>query len=1184
MAFAFYLSCVKQVLTPGLRNSLSFYRKTACGPRLIIASIVLTSGVDMFRVTVIAFLMTAAALWSQEYRGSIRGRVTDPTGAIVAGAKVKASNQSTGVVLQAATNADGNYQVPFLLPGEYSVSVEHAGFKTVERPGIRVETNTNIQIDLRLELGGSTESVTVRDESPLLNTEGADLGQVVDKTYVTDVVTSVYRNSINLSRLAAGITGAPQGTYTSDNMSQFSINGGGGSNGGNEVIVDGVPNTIPMGGGTIVTVPTVDSVEEMKVQTTMFDASYGRSNGGAINISTKAGGNQLHGNANFFKRWAALNANSWFNNKNGVDIAPINYRLFGGFFSGPVYLPKFYDGRNKTFFAVSYENDNDVRDLARWARVPTDVERNGDFSQTLSRNGAGIVGIYDPASTTGKQRTPFPGSVIPAARLNTMGKAVLTAFPLPNQTVRPQINVNNWYSDKTYRVGQGDWSVRIDHSLSDRQRLFGRFNKVTRDQNAEALIPGVQAYGGSGADIDNYRQWRYSLTLDDTITFSPSLVGSIRYGFTRRYNYEYWGAVDMDPRQLNVPSVILNNQIVKGWPEFSIGESIPSFGSRYTRNANYVHTLFTTFTKMKAGHSLKFGIDYRLTRNNQASQGTAGAGSWSFSPTFTQSDYSNNNTQQTSGTGMASLLLGGASGGQFGYASPLSLQQHYLGAFVQDEWRITPRLSLSLGLRYELELPYTERYNRMTFGFDPGAPLPITVPGMSLHGGVMFAGVNGNPRGQGYVDSNNFGPRAGIAFRADARTVVRAGYGLFYAGQTYNDTFLGGIGTFDAMTSYNGSIDGGATMFSNISNPYPNGLVTATGSSLGVMAQAGNSLDFSRQSRVSPYSQQWQLSVQRQLPSRTVLEVAYVGMLTLKGFETRDANEKPDIYLPLGSAENNSVPNPFYGILPATSILGQSTTITQSRLWKAYPQFTSLNVHMNNGATSSYQALQTRVEKRLSRGLSVLGTFTFSKLLKHNLESIVNDRNYRSIASTDQPKLFRVAATYELPFRFDGDGMNRVLRIALKGWTVTGLLTMESGLPIGISGNNGRPVMIEDPRTSGSIQSRMGDVKDSRGYPVNPYLIRTAFKGIPQYTITPQSPYVSWARMPRQSVLNSSIYKTFAIYERLRLQVRMETINTTNHPYFNGLSSTNIDNPTSFGVINSATNSRQMQGALKLLF
>jgi hypothetical protein len=1134
-------------------------------------------------VPLLVLFISGASLLAQEYRGSIRGRVTDPSGAVVPGAKIKVTNLATGVVVETATNEEGNYQAPFLLPADYSIVAESTGFKNARRDDLRVPTNTHVEVDLKMELGSSSETITVRDEAPLLATSGADLGQVVSNTYVTDVVTSVYRNAINLTRLSAGITGAPQGTYTSDNMSQFSINGGGGINGGNEVIVDGVPNTVPMSGGTVVVVPTVDSVEELKVHTTMFDASYGRSNGGAVTIATKGGSNQIHGTANFFKRWAALNANSWFNNRNGVGKAPINYRLLGGFISGPVYLPRIYDGRKRTFFAVAFEDDDDVRDLPRRARLPTALERGGDFSQTLSRNGSGIVRIYDPA-TGGAGRQPFPGSVIPSVRLDSMGKAVLAAFPLPNLPVTPQIGVENWYLDKTYRVGQRDSSVRIDHVVSDRQRLFGRFGKVTRDQNAETLIAGVQQYGGSGSDIDNYRQWRWSFTLDDTYTFSPTLVGSLRYGFTRRYNYEYWGAVGMDPKQLNVPPVILNNQAVKGWPEFNIGEAVPSLGSRYTKNANDLHSLFATFTKMRSNHMVKFGIDYRLLRNNQASQNTVGAGTWSFSPQFTQSDYANNSSQQTSGSAMASLLLGGASGGQFGYASPLSLQQHYFAGFVQDDWKVSKRLTLSMGMRYELELPYTERYNRMTVGFDSAASLPIQVPGLVLRGGVLFAGAKGLSARQGYVDANNFGPRFGFAYRLLAKTVLRGGYGLFYSGQTNNDTFLGTIGTFDAITSYNGSIDGGATMFSTISNPYPNGLVTATGSSLGVMAQVGNSLDYSRQHRVSPYNQQWQLSIQRLLPSRTVIEVAWVHMLSLKEFETRDANEKPDVYLPLGSAENKAVPNPFIGVLPATSILGQGATLVQSRLWKAYPQFTSLNVHMNNGATSAYHALQARVEKRLSHGLNLLGTFTLSKLLKHNMESIVNDRHYRSIASIDQPKLFRLAATYDLPFRFEGGGANWILRAALKGWSVTGLLTMESGLPITISGNNGRPVMISDPRTSGLIESRLGDKKDSRGYPTNAYLLITAFKGIPQYTISPQSPYVSWLRMPRQSVLNSSIYKIFPIHERLRLQVRLETINTTNHPYFNGLASTSIDNPTSFGVINSATNSRQMQGALKLLF
>lgn len=1142
----------------------------------------------MRALSVAIIFSCAASLLAQEFRGAIRGRVTDPSGAVIVGAQIHVTNLDTGVVVDATTNNEGNYQAPFLLPGNYSVVVEQAGFKKAQRDNIRVGTGAQVAIDLSLELGASTETITVKGEAPLLATTGADLGQVVSTSYITNVVTSVYRNAINLTRMAAGITGASQGTYTSDNMSQISINGGGATQGGNEVIIDGVPNTVPLSTGSIVVVPTVDSIEEMKVHTTMFDASYGHSNGGAIDIVTKTGSNDLHGTAYFFKRWKALNANTWANNKNGLPKGPIRYRLYGYFLSGPVYLPKMYNGRNRTFFSSAFEDDNDNRDLGRQARVPTALERQGDFSQTLARNGRAPIVIYDPFTTQvvgGKgTRQPFPGAKITPSLLSPIGLAVLGALPLPTMQVPPQIGVNDWASAKTYRVGQREISVRIDHLVSDRQRLFGRYSRLIRDQAAETLIEGVRQYGGSGADIDTYKQWRHSFVLDDTYTFSPSLVGSLRYGFTRRHNYETWGGVGMDPAKLKVPEVIVKNQTLKGYPNFDIGESVPTIGSQLSKLANDLHSLFATFTKLNGNHGLKFGTDYRVVRYSSASQGAAAGATWSFDSGFTRSDFSSSSTGDTSGSGMASLLLGLASGGQFGYTSPLSLQQHYLGAFIQDDWKITNRLTLNLGLRYELETPYNERYNRVLYGFDPSASLPVKVPGLNLRGGALFAGVGGLGRGEGLTDKNNFGPRFGFAYKVFSKTVIRGGYGLFYSGQTINIGFLGGVGSFDALTSYLGSTDNGATPFSTLANPYPNGLVTAVGSSAGVMAQVGNDLTFASQNRRSPYNQQWQLSMQRELPSQMVFEAAYVGMLSVKGLEGFNLNEIPDAYLPLGAARNSTVPNPFYGVLANTTVLGQGSTFSQSRLWAAYPQFTSLTVQGLNSGASTYNSLQLRLEKRLSHGLSLLGTYTFSKLMRNNTTSVVNERHYRSISSLDQPHLFRLVTTYELPFKFAGGGARRILRPVLGGWAIANFLIIESGRPMSISEANGRPVMIADPRISSPINQRLGDRKDAQGNILNPYFKLDAFRALPtQYMVSPQAPYVSWLRGPRNSSTNTSIFKNFAIHERMHLEVRLEAVNATNHPYFN-TPGTSMSTKGTFGVITGASNSRTMQGGAKLIF
>ena len=772
-------------------------------------------------------LLCGGGLYAQEYRGSIQGRVSDPSGAAVPAAAVAVKNVETGVSVDATTNEEGNFQVPFLLPGNYAVAVTHAGFKKAERSDVRVNTNSRVELAFALEIGAASETVTVDTRAPLLETTESDLGVVMNNNVVSNVAVSIYRNAINFARLAPGVSGAPAGTYTSDNQTQISISGGGGTQGNNEIILDGVPDTIPLSSGSVVMVPSVDSIEEVKVSTTMFDASYGHSNGGAINIVTRGGTNQPHGDIYFFKRWAALNANSWSNNRLGLPAPPLDYHQYGYFLSGPVYIPHVYDGRNRTFFSTSLEKDADVRDLFEQARVPTDLERRGDFSQTRNRTG-GTLTIYNPFSTQvvgGKAtRQAFTGNVIPANLISPTGAAVLAAFPLPNIAGPAQVGAFNWSDDKTYTVGQQQESFRIDHNVSSRQRLFGRFSRLTRNQAPEVIIPGVQQYNGSGANIDHYQQWRNAFTFDDTFTFSPTLVGSFRYGFARRFNYETWGGVGMDPALFKTPDVIVSNQTQRGIPEFNIGEAVPSLGSRQNRLANDLHSLFTTFTKIAGNHNLKFGSDYRLIRYNSANQGTSASGSFTFSPTFTQGDPFTASSANTTGTALASVLLGTPSGGSFGYTSPLSLQSHYIAGFVQDSWKISRTLVLNFGLRYELETPYTERYNRVAYGFDSGAALPVQGTGLNLRGGVLFPDVGGNPRREGNLDTNNFGPRFGFAWQPLHKTVIRGGYGLFFSSILGNTGSLGNLGVFDAVTPYLGTADSGATPFTTIANPFPNGL------------------------------------------------------------------------------------------------------------------------------------------------------------------------------------------------------------------------------------------------------------------------------------------------------------------------------------------------------------------------
>ena len=1142
-----------------------------------------------FRAALICLALMAAAV-AQEFRGTVLGRITDPSGTPVSGSTIEALNVDTNVPIRSSSNEVGNYQIPFLVPGNYAIRIEHPGFKRIERAGIRVATNAQVTLDFTLELGSTTETVTVIAEAPLLNTASADLGQVVEKNILSNVAVNLTRNVLNTVRLTPGISGIGGATVTGNNAGSFSIAGGGSTTGRIEFLIDGIPNTTAHNNGGVVFVPSIDSVEEIKVHTTMFDAQHGHSNGGAINVTTRGGTNQLHGTTYIYKRWSALDANSWTNNTAGLAKPPTNYYQFGYLVGGPIVLPKLYNGRNRTFFSTTFEKDRDQVELTRRARMPSAEEKVGNFSKTINRRG-GVFTLFDPATTVvtaGRAtRTPFAGNIIPASRITATGGAWLKLYPDPNTSTTMQLEALNWLGTGSTILPQTQISGRVDHNVSSKQRIFGRYGMLRLKQTNAELIRGqysIAPDGTGGLARENPRRF-YNLGVDDTYTFSPSFIGSFRYGFVRKVQLNLRGGVGYDNAFLNLPPIILNNQAISGWPTFNVAENLATLGSNYVEEVNNQHSLQATFTKLTGRHSIKWGFDWRVLQWNRNSPGAAASGEFTFDTTFTRSDPFAPTTADTSGTALAAILLGLPTSGSLGYVTALSLQNHYVAGFVQEDLKVNQRLTLNFGLRYELETPYTERYNRMSYGFDENARFPVSVPGLNLHGGILFAGVDGNSRLGGIVDRNNFGPRFGFAFSLMPKTVLRGGYGMFFSGQAFNTGFLADVGVFNATTPFVGTNDGGATPFSTFANPFPAGVRGPIGSAAGLLAQAGDALSFFDDHRVSPYNQQWQFSVQQQLPAQTVAEAAYVGMLTLKQFESFNLNEKPDQYLALGTAENTRVTNPFLNVLPANSVLGQGATITQNRLWARFPQFTNLNIQGSNTGKAIYHALQLKVDKRMTKGLTVVWTYTFSKLIDNETTSVVNPRKYRTVSSLDQTHLMRVAGTYEFPWQFRGQGANRFLRQIAGGWSLSAYAAIETGLPLGVTHANGRPIRLRNPAKSGPVSDRLGDQFDPvTGRRLNPYFDINAFQALAsQYVVTPEPPRFDELRAPGLSTMNVSLFKTFFILERFRLQLRMDGQGVTNSPNF-AAPGTNLASLATFGVITSASGARQMQGSLRLYF
>ncbi|MGH9521469.1 MAG: TonB-dependent receptor domain-containing protein [Terriglobales bacterium] len=1190
--------------------------------------------------TIAVVLFLSSILVAQEYRGSINGTITDVSGAAVAGVTVRVTNVATNTSVDTATDERGYFQAQFLSPGTYSITAESRGFKKTQRQAIRVDAGSNATANFVLQVGSDAETVNVTASAPLLETTNADLGQVVPDTYVKDVGVSIFRNAANYVRIAPGVTGQSTGTYTSDNQTGVSINGGGGAlnvgtngkgtqGGANEWILDGVPDSVPLSTGSVVVVPTQDDIEEMKVDTTMLDASFGHSTGGAVTIVTKSGTNSLHGTAYGIGRWKGLNANTWQNDRTGTPKSDVNYHQWGYFVGGPLYIPHVYNGKGKTFWSTSFETDDDLRDLSETTRVPTLAESRGDFSHTLSASGAPLK-LYNPFSTVltssgtfssrsqfmcvagvpvvpnanGTQTGGTPCAIIPQQLINSTGAAVLAT--LLSESGGPNIagaadrlGVQNWFADKTYRVAQRDLSARVDHTISDKQRLFARYSRLTRNQSPDTLIFGAQQYNGSGANIDTFLQFRQSFTINDTYAFSPNFLGSFSYGYVRRVNNDSYGSSGVPaPSSWNLPSILTTNQYIVGMPNFAISSADTgvSLGTRINLIANNGHAGFATFTKAAGSHTLKFGVDFRADQFNTASQPVQAAGQFNIGPAFTDSNPLSSSASQTSGSGVATLLLGLADSGSLTRTAPLALTNRYIAGYLQDTWRISRKLTVTAGLRYDVETPYTERHNNVAFGFDPnvalginGIPLSASVPAFNanLHGGLVFAGVNGISRAEGNLDKNNFGPRVGFAYQLFSKTVVRGGFALFYSPMADILSFLGGVNTFSPNTPYTGTTNSSATPATSISNPFPNGIVPTQGSSLGALSLIGNSVEFLNQNRVSPYNEQLQFSIQQQLPSRVIIEVAYVGMTSVKELESFNLNDLP---LPLNvSANTASVPNPFKSLFPSNTAYGSGSTIKATNLMVAFPQFTSVTEDGVNSGVSTYNALALRAEKRMSRGLSVIGNFTWSKLMHNNVTSLVNQSfyHYRSIGQFDVPKNFRLAVTYAPPFHSSRSGLlGGLLRQTLGGWEITNFLSMESGLPLSITGNNGRPIIAGDPRGHGPIDLRLGDVVVN-GVPQNPYFNTSVFQQLPSQfypgSISPTAPFISTLRAPGPCALNTSVLKNFPIREQVSVQLRFEVFNTTNHPFFNA-PGTNSSSPGSFGVITGASNSRQAQVGVKILF
>jgi hypothetical protein len=1145
-----------------------------------------------------AFLLLAPSpAHSQEFRATLSGTVTDLSGAAIPGASITAVNLATQSKSATVSSQEGNYVIPFLQPGQYSLKVEHAGFQVLERSPLELRVNDRLRLDVQLQVGELTERVTVTAEGPLVEAADASLGSVVDSRRIAELPVP-HGNPYALIQLSSGVTfaGNPQRDRPYDYYAtQYAI--GGARADMNELTIDGSPASATYNKNQVVPSegPPADIVSEFKVQTATFDASVGQTMGGAVNISLKSGTNQLHGAGYFYKMAPDWNANDFFANKAGRPVTDFFYSRWGASASGPVMLPKIYNGRNRTFFLWGYEGIHESRPRGSTTTVPTEKEKASDFSDLL-QVGSNYQ-IYDPNTRTllsnGRiQSQPFAGNILPNSRLSPIAQKILSYYPAANTAGTVDGGNNYTYPNQPENVIYYTHIWRLDHNINDRQRIFGRSNLSRR----------VSDYDNWSHNIMTGQWFKFftrSANLDDVYTITPTLISNLRFAYTR-FIRTYDGhpdSVSFDLSSLGLPASYTNliPKAVSRFPYVTISGFASSYNGILFRPTE-TYSWGGSLQKVAGNHGLKFGAEYRVYRENQYNIDHLSTGEFDFGNGWTQGPL-DNSTAAPRGQALAGMLLGLPTGGAVDRRASYAEQSTVWSLYAQDDWKVTRHLTVNLGVRYELEGPLTERFNRSILGIDPSAALPFEaqvkaayaanptpeVPAsqFNVRGGLTFAGVNGLPRGLYNRDTNNVMPRLGVAYQISNRTVFRAGYGISFGfmGARRSDVIQNG---FTQRTNLVPSLDNGLTFRATLANPYPEGILNPTGSSLGAMQDVGNSITPINQNMVAPRLQHWQVSLQRELPGRMALEVGYIGSYGDDIETTRSLTPFALQYLsasPFRDQKNidywtTPLPNPFYPLLPGTGKSG--TTLQRASLVRPYPQFTGVSLNTYEG-NSWYNALELKLEKRFSRGFTFQAAYTWSKFLEATgFLNEADPKPERAISDQDFPHRASLSGIYEFPFgrgkKFAPSAGPIAARI-IGGWQLQGMYVYQSGGAIGL----GNILFLGD----------IHDIPLSGRDPNKWFNTAAGFNRVStdqlSYNLRTFPSRLSGLRMDGMNNFDISVLKETKILESIRTQFRAEFLNTLNHPMFNPPDASPTS--TSFGVVSSQKNfARRIQLGLKVVF
>jgi hypothetical protein len=1145
---------------------------------------------------VLAIGLFAPHVSAQTVAGQISGLVTDPSGAAISGATVVVTDIDRNVNIRSVSNESGFYLISPLPPGRYKMRAEKAGFRAHLVELIPIATQQKAEANIALQVGAVSESVTVNSGAQMVDTTTATLSGVVENKRIIDLPLNG-RNVYSLAWATAGVfpqrPAAGSANEGFHSIGIFTVNGGRDSS--NAILMDGVPvtmnsNTANMNANSAV--PSVEGVEEFRIQTNSYSAEYGRSGGGVLTIATKSGTNTLHGSLFEFVRNSKMDANNWFANASGQKLATFQRNEFGASSGGPLVIPKVYDGRNKTFWFAVYEGRRQRSASTRFFTLPTDEQMGGDFSKTLTSAGA-LRNIYDPMSTAADParpgqflRTPFAGNRIPVNRFDPVSANVLKFFgPKPNLPGQANTGQNNFFFQGKAPTDVNRATSKVDHNFNENQRIFFRYS-IFQNENSQPELwagPGCP----DGGCYSNYERMQ-NVALDYSWTLNPTTLLSLRYGFARSILDRGSWFKNFKPTSLGLPASVETGADLLVFPEFAVEEmTMPGLLHHWNfRSANQSHTIVGTLSKVLGSHSLKVGTELRknLINHMQAP--------WSLNFTFNRAMTQGPDPRVVSangGFGFASFLLGtGASGSEVHGIRP-ALESKSYGFYLQDDFKVNRKLTLNLGLRWDFETGLTERHDRYAV-FDTAAVNPLSQrTGLNLRGGWTFANKGAQGRNLRSIEFGKIAPRIGLAYQLRPSTVIRAGGGIFYTMATYGANNYG-TAPFRASTPWVPTIDG-VTPTDLLRNPFPNGVLQPEGSVNGLGAAIGQGVGSPIPSTMTtPYNSQWNFSIGQDLGRGMVFDLAYAGNkgtklpLSWQMDQLADSQIRPDAGL------LDTVANPFFGIIPVGPL--SNRTVQRGELLTPYPQYPGVSFAGTSWGNSNFHSLQATFKKRFSGSGTMVVAYTWSKLIADGGDNAWDSsgfRNFncraceRSISPYHYPHRLVMTSTYELPFgkgKQFGSQWNGFMNAVLGQWQLNGVLTLSSGSPL---------QMLTTGNTSFSFGG--GQRPDSTGQDANldnPTLDRwfdtSAFRLPAQYTFGNMGRMHPNLRSDFVETLDMSVFKRFNIVgERVALELRGESFNALNHPVF-GSPNTTVGNA-QFGRVTGMANApRQTQFALKLLW